>query len=105
MGRGNSFMGMGIAGFRRFLPELRNTKFHGGASRQVSRAFVVAPGKQQSSQGRKAFRICRKFAGRLFTPSVTASSFNPQFMTVLGHSEPAFTLERDPLAVREFYSK
>src|SRR6266571_1668377 len=77
-------MGMGIAGFRRILQGLQNTKFHRGASRLVSRAYFVVPDEQRSSRGRKAFHICPKLAERLFAGSVTASSSNPQLGRSLG---------------------
>ena len=81
-------MGMGIAGFQRFVPGFQNKKFHRNASRLVSRAFIVQSGEPQSLRGRKAHRVYRKLVGRLFAPSVTASSFNPRFGRALGSPNP-----------------
>jgi len=98
-------MGMGIAGFQRFVPGFQNKKFHRNASRLVSRAFIVQSGEPQSLRGRKAHRVYRKLVGRLFAPSVTASSFNPRFGRCLGTLNPHSHSTGRPVAMREFYSK
>ena len=87
-GRGSSFMGTGIAGFRQcFFPRLQTMKSHRRASCTVSRAFSLESDKQRSSRRRKARRICRNVAGRRFEGSVMAS-IQSAVRSCLGHPDP-----------------
>ena len=102
-GRGSSFMGMGIAGFQRFVSRLQTTKSHRRAACTVSRAFSLESDKQRSSRRKKRRRICRNVAGRPFEGSVMAS-IQSAVRTCLGSPNPN-SHSMEPSRCEEFYSK